>query len=87
LGLAVVLIMYFLMVLANTAGFSYRFWNEPAPNDAADRFAVLSLLALAISVVLVGYVVYGAFCVMFLDARRGGTSSTFTVLRRSRGMT
>lgn len=85
LGLAVVLIMYFLMVLANTAGFSYSFWNEPAPNDAADRFAVLSLLALAISVVLVGYVVYGAFCVMFLDARRGGTSSTFTVLRRSLG--
>ena len=66
LGLAVVLIMYFLMVLANTAGFSYSCWNEPAPNDAADRFAVLSLLALAISVVLVGYVVYGAFCVMFL---------------------
>ncbi len=30
LGLAVVLIMYFLMVLANTAGFSYSFWNEPA---------------------------------------------------------
>lgn len=85
LGLAVVLVMYFLMVLANTAGFSYSFWNEPAPNDAADRFAVLSLLALALSVVLVGYVVYGAFCVMFLDARRGGTSSTFTVLRRSLG--
>ena len=85
LGLTVVLIMYFLMVLANSAGFSYSFWNEPAPNDAADRFAVLSLLALAISVVLVGYVVYGAFCVMFLEARRGRTSSPFTVLRRSLG--
>ena len=83
IGLVVVLAMYFMMVFANTAEFAYSFWNEPPPTDAADRFAVLSLLALAAAVVLVGYVIYGAYCVMFLDARRGGTTSTFVVLRRT----
>lgn len=62
--------MYFLTVLANTAGFSYSFWNEPAPSDAAELFAVLSLPGLAVSVVVMGYVVYGAYCVMLVDASR-----------------
>lgn len=70
LGLAVVIVMYFLTVLANTAGFSYSFWNEPAPSDAAELFAVLSLPGLAVSVVVMGYVVYGAYCVMLVDASR-----------------
>ncbi len=85
LALGVVLVLYFLMVLANSAGFAYSFWNEPPPNAAADRFAVLSLLALAISVLSVGHLVFGAYCVMFLDARLGRRSSLASVLRRSVG--
>jgi hypothetical protein len=85
IGLAVVLVMYFLMVLANTAGFASSFWNEPPPNDAADRFAVLSLLALGVSVVFVGYVVYGAYCIMLLDSHCGRTTSTLAILRRTLG--
>jgi Na+-transporting methylmalonyl-CoA/oxaloacetate decarboxylase gamma subunit len=64
LALGVVLVLYFLMVLANSAGFANSFWNEPPPNAAADRFTVLSLLALAISVLSVGHLVFWPYCVM-----------------------
>lgn len=84
-GLAATLVLYFLMVLFNSAGFSYSFWNEPPPTDAASVAAGLSLLVLAILVTVVGYFVYGAYCAMFLDAHHHELRSTGSVLGRALG--
>lgn len=85
IGLAAALVLYFLMVLFNSAGFSYSFWNEPPPTDAASVAASLSLLVLAVLVAGVGYAVYGTYCVMFLDVHHHQPRSTTAVLGRGLG--
>ena len=62
LAVVPVLAFYLGMVAANTFGFGYSFWNEPAPTAAADAFAVASVWGFAAVAGFVGAATYGWMC-------------------------
>jgi hypothetical protein len=62
MALVAVLACYLLMVATNSWLFGYNFWNEPPPSQAADGFAVASLVALFVAASFIGAVTYSWMC-------------------------
>jgi hypothetical protein len=76
MALAAVLACYLLMVATNSWLFGYNFWNEPPPSQAADTFAVASLVALFVAASFIGAVTYSWMC-EFASAPAEGLAEPF----------
>lgn len=62
LTLLPVIVVYLLLVAANSWAYDYSFWNDPPPSKAADTAAILSLLGLVVAGAVVGVFAYGWMC-------------------------
>jgi hypothetical protein len=83
LTFVVVVGLYLVVTLGNSALFHYDFFNEDAPSSTADTVAVVSLLVLGALEVVVATVLFGAFCAVGLGSScRASLRASLRALKR-----